>query len=110
MKRLSKREITCLGWAASGKTSWEVGVILQLSERTINFHIHNACRKLGVYGRQAAITLAMQAGELQNYLNGLPASPEKIDEPAPRDTTPHRPPRPLRPKRRTSAKPRLEDE
>lgn len=110
MKRLSQREITCLGWAAAGKTSWEVGVIMKLSERTINFHIHNACRKLGVYGRQAAITLAMQAGELQKHLNGLPANPEKTAEPAPRDTKPHQPPRPLRPKHRTSTKQRLEGE
>lgn len=64
MKPLTARELTCLRWAAIGKTSWEVGVILGLAERTINFHIHNACRKLDVHGRQAAITIALQAGLL----------------------------------------------
>jgi len=64
MKPLTDRELCCLQWAAVGKTSWEMGKILGLSERTVNFHIHNACRKLGVHGRQAAITVALQAGLL----------------------------------------------
>lgn len=68
MKPLTTRELTCLHWAAIGKTSWEMGVILGLTERTINFHIHNACRKLGVHGRQAAITAAFQAGLLLGNL------------------------------------------
>ena len=62
MKPLTDRELTCLRWAAIGKTSWEVGVILGLAERTINFHIHNACRKLDVHGRQAAITHRFTSG------------------------------------------------
>lgn len=64
MKPLTARELTCLGWAAIGKTSWEMGVILGLTERTVNFHIHNACKKLQVHSRQAAITAALQAGIL----------------------------------------------
>ncbi|NYT36225.1 helix-turn-helix transcriptional regulator [Allopusillimonas soli] len=61
-KPLTARELTCLQWASTGKTSWETGVILGLTERTVNFHIHNACRKLGVHSRQAAITMALTAG------------------------------------------------
>ena len=64
MKPLTQRELTCLQWVAIGKTSWETGRILGLAERTINFHIQNACRKLGVHGRQAAITHAMLKGLL----------------------------------------------
>ena len=64
MKPLTERELTCLQWVAIGKTSWETGRILGLAERTINFHIQNACRKLGVHGRQAAITTAMRSGLL----------------------------------------------
>ncbi|MCI2808949.1 helix-turn-helix domain-containing protein [Eoetvoesiella caeni] len=64
MKPLTARELTCLGWASIGKTSWEMGVILGLTERTVNFHIHNACKKLHVHSRQAAITAALQAGLL----------------------------------------------
>lgn len=64
MKPLTQRELTCLQWVAIGKTSWETGRILGLAERTINFHIQNACRKLGVHGRQAAITAALRTGLL----------------------------------------------
>lgn len=56
---LSIREQECLVWAARGKTSWETGVILGISERTVNFHLQNACRKLRVNGRRAAILQAM---------------------------------------------------
>jgi DNA-binding CsgD family transcriptional regulator len=61
---LSDRERECLGWVAKGKTSWETAAILQLSERTVNFHVLNACRKLNVYGRQAGVTQALNQGLL----------------------------------------------
>lgn len=64
MKPLTPQELLCLKWVAMGKTSWETGCILGLAERTINYHIHNACRKLGVHGRQAAVTAAMRSGLL----------------------------------------------
>jgi len=64
MLPLTSRELECIHWAAMGKTSWEIGRILGLAERTINFHIARACEKLGVYRRQAAITLAIQRGLL----------------------------------------------
>lgn len=80
MKQLTDRELSCLQWAALGKTSWEMGVILGLTERTVNFHIHNACRKLGVHSRQAAITAALQNG-------WLPA----LTEPLSRRVETHRP-------------------
>ncbi len=59
---LSGREQQCLKWVSLGKTSWETAVILGLSERTINFHLLNACRKLNVYGRQAAVVKALRLG------------------------------------------------
>ena len=67
MNPLSPRERSCLQWVAEGKTSWETARILGLTERTVNFHIHNACRKLGVHNRQAAITIAMREGLLCLY-------------------------------------------
>src|SRR5262245_54643419 len=42
---LSDREKTCLGWTALGKSSWETGQILLISENTVIFHIKNAMRK-----------------------------------------------------------------
>lgn len=62
MKLLTAREHECLLWAAQGKTSWEIGRILGITERTVNFHIANACAKLDVRTRQAAITAALEWG------------------------------------------------
>ena len=45
---LTGRELECLEWVSHGKTSWEIGTILDLSERTVNFHLSNACLNLGV--------------------------------------------------------------
>lgn len=72
MKLLSDNEVVCLYWAALGKTSWEIGAIVKRSERTVNFHIHKACDKLGVHGRQAAITVSLQAGLLPKQADLLP--------------------------------------
>ncbi|WP_323018586.1 helix-turn-helix transcriptional regulator [Castellaniella sp.] len=60
MTPLTVREHDCLYWASQGKTSWEMGRILGITERTANFHIANLCDKLGVRSRQAAITQALQ--------------------------------------------------
>jgi LuxR family transcriptional regulator of spore coat protein len=74
MKRLSPRELSCLEWVAAGKTSWETSRILGISERTINFHVRNACGKLGVNRRAAAVAKAMRGGLLPN--TRPPASPD----------------------------------
>ena len=71
---LTEREAECLRWAAQGKTSWEIGHILGLSERTANYHISNACAKMNVRGRQAAIAQALRAG----YLD--PPAKQKLSE------------------------------
>lgn len=62
---LSRRELECLHWSALGKTSWETAIILGLSERTINFHVRNACNKLRVHSRRAAVTMALGRGMLK---------------------------------------------
>lgn len=54
--QLNEREIEVLTWAARGKTSQEIAQILDLSKRTVDFHIDNARDKMGVTTRiQAAI-------------------------------------------------------
>jgi len=62
MSPMTSRELECMHWAAMGKTSWEIGVIIGVSQRTVNFHIARACEKLGVHRRQAAISIAIQRG------------------------------------------------
>ncbi len=56
---LNDREVETLTWAARGKTSAEIAQILDLSKRTVDFHIDNARIKLGAATRvEAAIKAA----------------------------------------------------
>jgi DNA-binding response OmpR family regulator len=60
---LNARERETLTWAARGKTSVEIGRILGLTKRTVDFHIDNARVKLGAATRiHAAVKAA--AGHL----------------------------------------------
>src|SRR3546814_11241249 len=88
MKPLTQREVSCLQWAAIGKTSWEMGLILGLTERTINFHIHNACRKLGVHGRKQAIPAPCNPALFPALAGQFPPTP-KLVGPAPREPSSH---------------------
>lgn len=72
MSILTNRERTCLKWAAAGKTSLETGLILKISSRTVDFHIQNACNKLGAGNRQLAISIAICLGMLPNLSDLLP--------------------------------------
>jgi len=57
---LTDREIEALTWVAKGKSSTDIAVLMKVSERTVNFHISNVIRKLGVATRvQAAIRCAL---------------------------------------------------
>ena len=49
-------------WAARGKTSAEIAIILGLSERTINFHCDQAMRRLDVVNRTQAVANAVAEG------------------------------------------------
>jgi DNA-binding response OmpR family regulator len=60
---LREREVETLTWAARGKTFGEIGTILGLSKRTVEFHLENARRKLGVATRTQALIKAA-AGQL----------------------------------------------
>ncbi|KOF52644.1 MULTISPECIES: helix-turn-helix domain-containing protein [unclassified Achromobacter] len=66
---LTERQTACLHWAAAGKTSWETARILGISESTVNFHLRNACDRLSVRGRRAAVAEAIRRG----LLDGLTA-------------------------------------
>ncbi|WP_035693700.1 response regulator transcription factor [Azospirillum halopraeferens] len=58
--RLTDREAEALTWSARGKSSADIAVLMAVSERTVNFHIDNAIRKLGVATRiQAAVKGAL---------------------------------------------------
>jgi DNA-binding CsgD family transcriptional regulator len=53
--RLTKREKECLLWSAEGKTSWETARILNISERTVIYHVQNVITKLNVSNRTQAV-------------------------------------------------------
>ena len=59
---LSLRERECLQWIARGKTSGDVGIILQISEHTVNYHVKNALHKLDVNTRILAVVRAIRYG------------------------------------------------
>lgn len=55
---LREREVETLTWAARGKTFAEIAEILGLSKRTVEFHLENARRRLGVATRTQALIKA----------------------------------------------------
>jgi LuxR family quorum sensing-dependent transcriptional regulator len=59
---LTAREREVLRWAADGKTSWEVSVILRISERTVKFHLLQASRKLNAVNRTSTVAKALARG------------------------------------------------
>lgn len=62
--RLTPRERDALGFAADGKSDWEIGVILGVAESTARFHLDNARRKLGAVNRTQAVAKMAVAGLL----------------------------------------------
>ncbi|MCK1693063.1 helix-turn-helix transcriptional regulator [Bradyrhizobium sp. 144] len=52
----------CLRWIEQGKSSWEIGVILNVSENTVNFHVKNAMRKLETTSRTQCVVKARRLG------------------------------------------------
>lgn len=55
---LTAREVEVLRWTAEGKTSSEVGQIMDITERTVNFHVTNSLVKLGVVNKTAGVVKA----------------------------------------------------
>jgi DNA-binding CsgD family transcriptional regulator len=59
---LTRREQEVLQWIAHGKTTWEISVIMSVSEATVAFHVKNLMRKLDVHNRQQALAVALRIG------------------------------------------------
>lgn len=59
---LTQRETDCLFWTANGKTSWEISVILGVSESTATFHLRNAGNKLQSSNRAHSVAKAIHLG------------------------------------------------
>ena len=61
---LTNREVEILQWTVEGKTAWEIGSILNIKERTVNFHIQNVMEKFGVHNKTQAAARAIGMGML----------------------------------------------
>jgi DNA-binding CsgD family transcriptional regulator len=60
--RLTPREKECLGWAAHGRTSKQIGDVLGLTPATVNFFIDAAVQKLAASNRAHAAAKAVALG------------------------------------------------
>jgi len=62
--KLTQRERACLLWIAAGKSDWEAGQILGISEETVRQHIKNGCARLGIQKRTLLLFLAFRNGAI----------------------------------------------
>jgi DNA-binding CsgD family transcriptional regulator len=63
-QRLSQREKECLRWRASGKSDWDIAHIMNISERTVKFHLENARAKLDAINTTHAVAKALATGTI----------------------------------------------
>lgn len=73
---LSVRQLECLYWAQEGKSATDIGQLVGISGRTVERHLFNACRALGVRTRVQAV---IKARDLQF----LPTAGASEGRPAP---------------------------
>ncbi len=59
-EKLSTREVECLRWAAAGKSSDEIAIILGISVYTVSSYFKSATRKLQAVNRMQAIAIALR--------------------------------------------------
>ena len=59
---LSARELEVLTWTSRGKTRWEIGEVLGVSEDTVKEHLKNSCMKLGAQNKTHATAIALMQG------------------------------------------------
>ena len=57
---LTPREREVITWASQGKSAWEIGEILNITQRTAEEHLATAARKLGAVNRTHAVALAIR--------------------------------------------------
>lgn len=62
VKPLTRKETECLRWCKEGKTNWEIGEIMSISEKTVEFHLSNTIKKLGVSNRITAVVKGIRLG------------------------------------------------
>jgi DNA-binding CsgD family transcriptional regulator len=59
---LTPRELEALRWTMEGKTAWEVGAVMGISERTAVHHLSEATHKMGCANKHQAVLKALRLG------------------------------------------------
>jgi LuxR family transcriptional regulator, quorum-sensing system regulator BjaR1 len=62
---LTDREREVMTWVADGKTAWEIGEVLEISHRTVEWYIQQAVQKLGARNRIQAVVIAARDGLIE---------------------------------------------
>ena len=65
MIHLTPRESEVLNWCKHGKSYSDVGDILSISPKTVEFHVGNAMNKLGACNKVSAVVIAIQQGLIE---------------------------------------------
>ncbi len=60
VKALTARELEVVNWTAAGKTSVEIGWIMELSDHTVNAYLNNALKKLDCVSRTQLVAKALR--------------------------------------------------
>lgn len=63
---LNDRQLECLAWAQLGKSASDIGQILGISGRTVEYHLARALEQLGVRTRVQGILRARALGLLRD--------------------------------------------
>lgn len=61
---LTQRQLDCITLVAGGKTDWEIGRILGISQATAHEHVENARKRYGVAKRSQLIIRALFDGQI----------------------------------------------
>lgn len=60
--KLTSRELEVLKWIEQGKSTWDVSMILNRSERVVKWHVKNVMGKLSALNRTHAVAIALRHG------------------------------------------------
>lgn len=69
---LTPRQMEIAAWIVAGKTDWEIGEILGISSKTVNFHVENIKRAYGVKSRNQFVAAIIHDGGLTPHLAYAP--------------------------------------
>lgn len=60
--RLTERQLEIANWLVAGKSDWEIGEILRLSPKTVNYHVEKMKRAYGVRSRNQFVAAIVRDG------------------------------------------------